>query len=328
MKTILTSTSAASLIAMFAFAQSPSSITADRVTTTAAQHQVQASPNAGTTAAAGYGRASLRHAPPRPDDGRRSGRNLWVYVITGDFQFGLIDLANGAFLPIGSGLPPDAGAGLVPGPGTSLLTLGFSGNLYAIDPFTGSTSTVGATGLRDCSTGSADPLCPNVIGRHDGKVYATDFANNLYSVDSRTGAATLIGPTGMPPITFVPFSENSDGSVNVYTENLFSAHGKLYANFATVAVNFVTGTFRSIFSGSLYEIDPKTGRAAPIGGTDDNLTGIVNLNDTVYAFDVASGKVVTLDVTNGRTAPVSDLDPAAGVVVGATPARPSPGGPR
>ena len=216
----------------------------------------------------------------------------------------------------------------MPGPGTSLLTLGFSGNLYAIDPFTGSTSTVGATGLRDCSTGSADPLCPNVIGRHDGKVYATDFANNLYSVDSRTGAATLIGPTGMPPITFVPFSENSDGSVNVYTENLFSAHGKLYANFATVAVNFVTGTFRSIFSGSLYEIDPKTGRAAPIGGTDDNLTGIVNLNDTVYAFDVASGKVVTLDVTNGRTAPVSDLDPAAGVVVGATPARPSPGGPR
>ena len=102
MKTILTSTSAASLIAMFAFAQSPSSITADRVTTTAAQHQVQASPNAGTTAGGG-----LR--PNKPSSCasstgltifRRSGRNLWVYVITGDFQFGLIDLANGAFLPV------------------------------------------------------------------------------------------------------------------------------------------------------------------------------------------------------------------------------------
>ncbi len=63
------------------------------------------------------------------------------------------------------------------------------------------------------------------------RYYATDFAQNLYSVDPTCGAAKLIGPTGIPALTFAPFSENPDGSVNVYGESLFSAHGKLYAFF-------------------------------------------------------------------------------------------------
>jgi hypothetical protein len=68
------------------------------------------------------------------------------------FQFGAVDLRSGAFLPIGTGLPADVGDGLVQGPSTSLLSLGFEGNLIAIDPATGTTSVVGATGLGDCTT--------------------------------------------------------------------------------------------------------------------------------------------------------------------------------
>ncbi len=118
-----------------------------------------------------------------------------VYVITVGFQFGAVDLRRGNFLPIGPALPGDVGTGLTPGRGTSLVSLGFSGNLWAIDPFTGVTSIVGATGLGDCSMpGSYAPNCTNVIGRLDKTLYAIDFAQNLYSLNPATGAAKLIGP--------------------------------------------------------------------------------------------------------------------------------------
>ena len=251
--------------------------------------------------------------------------SLMVYAITIGFEFGALDLGSGAFLPIGPGLPPDVGDGLVQGPGTSLLSLGFSGNLYAIDPFTGQTSVVGATGLGDCST-PASPCGPNSanwIGLFDGHYYVTDFANNLYSLDPKTAATKLIGPTGIPGLTFVPFSENPDGSVNVFGASLFGARGKFYAFFVTVAINFAAGTFHALIPGALYEIDPATGHATTIVPTDSGLSAIVNVKDTIYAFNAWTGQVVVLDVTNGHTTVVTDLDPEAGVIAGAAPARPA-----
>ena len=76
-----------------------------------------------------------------------------------------------------------------------------------------------------------------MIGQLEDTYYATDFAQNLYSVNPGTGAAKLIGSTGIPALTFIPFSANPDGSQNVYAESLFSARGKLYANFATLRLN-------------------------------------------------------------------------------------------
>ena len=162
-----------------------------------------------------------------------------------------------------------------------------------------------------------------MIGRLGGSFYATDFANNLYSVDPATGAATLIGPTGMPEVKLAPFSQNPDGTFNVYSENLVSAHGRLYANFATATTDFVTVT--PVIPGALYQIDPSTGRATWIAPTDTNITAMVNVHDTVYAFDVYTNQVLTLDLTTGQTTPVSDVDPAVmSLIAGATPARPSP----
>jgi hypothetical protein len=297
-----------------------------------------------TSILAGTLLATLATAQPTPQQYRRrvlpystaqraddqsvsAGERLLVYVITGGLQFGAVELRSGSFLPIGPGLPPDVGSGLIPGRGTHLLTLAFSGNLDAIDPATGKTSLVGATGLGDCST-PASPCqlnSANVIGRLDGRFYATDFANNLYSVDPVTGKAKLIGHTGVPPLTFIPFSANPDGSVNVYGESLFSAHGKLYAYFATQAVNFATGAIRTLIPGALYQIDPSTGHTRFIAPTDSSLSSIVNVNGTVYGFDAAAGEVVTLDLTNGQTKVVSKVDAVAGVIVGATPAHPFPG---
>jgi hypothetical protein len=260
---------------------------------------------------------------PGPGHDKPVHHSRMVYVIT-DSQFGVVDLHSGSFVPIGPGLPQDpaeaVGGGLIPGPGTSLLTLGFAGNLEAINPRTGKTTVVGPTGLADCAT----PVSPcglrsaNIIAELDGDFYATDFANNLYTLNAKTGATRLIGPTGIPPLTIIPFSPNSDGTLNVYAESLFGAHGKLYATFATAMLNPETHAATTVIPGALYQINPATGHTRLIAPTSSsNLTSIVNLNDTIYAFDAAAGQVVTLDISSGKTTPVTDLDPDAGVIAGA-----------
>jgi hypothetical protein len=258
-----------------------------------------------------------------------------VYVITVGFQFGAVDLLSGTFKQIGPDLQPDVGTGLVasrgtfPSSGAPLLSLGFSGMLWAIDPTTGENRPVGLTGLGDCSTpGSYAPNCANLIGRLDETLYATDFAQNLYSVDPATGTAKLIGVTGIPPITFAPFSENPDGSNNVWAESIFSSRGKLYALFSTSAVTFATdpsappANFRTVIPAEIYEINIRTGHATPIAYTDQGLSSIVNVSDRLYAFDAVKAQVVSLDLTNGHTNVVTEVD-APVIVVGATPARPS-----
>src|SRR5689334_4016939 len=94
------------------------------------------------------GRAGTHSTTRAADASKSLESNLLVYVLPVGFpsaQFGVIDLGSGAFLPIGSALPPDVGGGLVRGRGTSLLTLTFTGNLAAIDPVTGSSTVIGPT---------------------------------------------------------------------------------------------------------------------------------------------------------------------------------------
>lgn len=272
-----------------------------------------------------------RGLPLRPEDKAFAapaspGNRLLVYVITVGFEFGAIDLGSGAFLPIGSGLPGNVGDGLIPGPRTSLLSLGFDGSLVAIDPATGKTSIVGPTGLGDCSTPTSPcgPNSANWIGYFDGKYYATDFAQNLYLVNPETGAARLIGPTGIPALTFAPFSPDPDGvSVDVFGETLFSSRGKFYAYFSTLAVNLATGTYRVLTQGAIYQIDPKTGHATFIALTSSTLSTMVAMGNTVYAFDPIAGQTMTLEVTTGQTTVVSPVDlPPGDAVAGAAPARP------
>jgi hypothetical protein len=277
MKTILNSIATGSLLAMLAVAQPPRSIE------DALLHQAEVQPASSmgvpTVTAPLYGRPEVPASEvPRGGDTPASARHsLLVYVITGSLQFGVLELHSGAFLPIGPALPPDVGGGLVPGRGKSLLTLAFSGDLVAIDPVKGTTSVVGRTGLGDCSTPAS--LCgsnsANVIGRLDGSLYATDFANNLYTIDSESGATKLIGPTGMPALPFIPLSTSPTGT-NVFNESLFSARGKLYANFAA-GVLHPGGPPTVVIPPALYQINPKTGHAKWIAPTDFGLTSIVKL---------------------------------------------------
>jgi len=259
--------------------------------------------------------APQTHTPATP--------NLIAYVINVAFEFGALDLRSGGFLQIGPDLPQDVGDGLVQGPDRSLLSLGFDGKLIAIDPVTGKTTVVGDTGLGDCSspTSPCGPNSANWIGVFDGRYYVTDFANNLYSLNPWTAATKLIGPTGIPGLTFVPFSENPDGSMNVFSEGLFGFRGKFYAYFSTQAVNFTTGTYTNLIPGEIYRIDPATGNATPVAPASSNFSAIDVINDTIYAFDAILGQVDILDPTTGDTTTVTALESSAGIIAGAAPVR-------
>lgn len=150
-----------------------------------------------------------------------------------------------------------------------------------------------------------------------GTLFATDLANNLYTVDPLTGAAKLLGPTGIPPLPFQLLSTNPDGSTNVFDETLFGAGGKLYATFDAVTIDFTTFTIKPVVPNSLYQIDPKTGRATLVAPTDLTLSAAVDVNGTVYAFNAAKSQVVTLDLSNGKTSFVSNYDRALGPIGGA-----------
>ncbi len=309
MKTILSLILAGSLLATLAVAQSSRSAVFEKSAHEAAGHN-----------------------PP-------AKRHVFAHVITVGSEFGTVDLRTGEFVPIpvSPGLADlGIGDGLVKGPRRSVLSLAFSGDLDEIDPLTGETSRIGATGFADCSApGSYAPNCANYIGEHDGRFYATDFAQNLYVVNPRTAGAKLIGPTDIPALTFAPFSENPDGSVNVFGESLFSARGKLYVYFSTLAVNFETDTQTPLIPGAIYEVNPATGKTRVIASTASTLSSIVNVNDTIYAFDGFTGQVLVLDVATGHTIPVSvvhgsacDAGPPSCVIAGATAANPLPKGGR
>ncbi len=276
----------------------------------------------GQQTSADFGRRGVvnSHQPRRGHPGPPATPSLMAYVINVAFEFGALDLRTGAFLPIGAALPPDVGDGLVQGPGAALLSLGFDGRLIAIDPITGQTSIIGATGLGDCSTPTSPcgPDSANWIGVFDGHYYVTDFANNLYSLNPKTAATKLIGATGIPALTFAPFSQNPDGSFNVFGEGLFEYRGKFYAYFQTGAINFATGEYTTFIPGEIYRIDPANGHTVAVSHVDPSFSSIGVVHDSIYGFDGAAGQVDIVDLTTGSATPVTTLDSSAGPIAGVT----------
>ncbi len=237
-----------------------------------------------------------------------------VYVVSQDTnsgatQFGTVDLFSGAFTLIGPGAT-EGSQGLTQGSGGALLTLGFGGNLDSINRATGAASTIGATGLGDCST-PVSPCGPNsansLVGLA-GFFYATDLDNNLYTVNPTTGQATLKGATGISPLPYHLLATNPDGSTNTFDETLFTAGGNLFATFDANQINFGTFSINNVVAPSLYRINPATGIATRIGATANGLSAAVNVNGIVYAFDAQTSEILRLDPTNGNTTFVSNYD--------------------
>ena len=244
-----------------------------------------------------------------------------VYVVNLAQQFGTVNLASGAFTPIGPAMP-EGSTGLVSGPGGSLLTLTVSGNLTSINPATGVSTVIGPTGLG----GNA-----NSLAEAGGIIYATDLNNNLYKVNPTTAAATLIGATGIPAVPAYPFTTNPDGSINLFDESLYDVEGTMYATFDAFTLGEDGFTVTNTVDPDLYTIDLATGAATLVAPTTDHITSSVDVNGTLFGFqgtiDATNNffdpgpliQVVTIDLTNGKTNVVTDLDPAAGAIFGAAP---------
>jgi WD40 repeat protein len=254
-----------------------------------------------------------------------AGADPLVYVITGSQQFGRMDIATATFSPI-SPIPATIQY-LVSGSNGSLLTMSFDGNLDSINPATGAISVIGPTGFADCTTPTTPTCGPNSqlsFGKANGTLYATTFDNRLYTINPLTGKATLIGNTGIPAAPFIVGATNPDGSLNIYDENLFEAEGKLYANFDAGTLDLSTFTVTTAISPALYQIDLNTGAATKVAPTDEGLVSITNVNGTVYAFDAATNQLLTLDVTNGKTTFIRDIDPSLGLIAGVAAVSPEP----
>jgi hypothetical protein len=208
-----------------------------------------------------------------------------------------------------------------------LLTVAYNSDLYSINASTGAYTLVGPTGLGDCSTPQSPcgPTSNLTLGGANGAIYATDFQNRIYRVNPATGAAALIGATGIPPIPFVPATLNDDGTINFYEEALFGAGGNLYATFDAIVYDLATSSVASVaVAPGLYQIDPSSGRATLIASTDLAIGAVVAENGTTYAFNLLSGQISSLDVTNGTTTLIGATDPNAGTIRGAASATPEP----
>jgi hypothetical protein len=254
----------------------------------------------------------------------------FVYVVTGSQQFGLVDLANGRFHTIGN-----------PTPDTMSNLVWEDGDLYSL---TASGSDVGSLAKINTRTGEVTDVGPTGLGFNAfslaevrGKLYLTDFSNNLYTVNRETGEATPVSATGMPPDPNVPFTFNNDGTFNLCDEGFYGIGGELYATFDSFAIDpaKTPPTIAHVFvSPALYRINPHTGTASYVAETDLKLTSLVDVDGKAYAFEgvldgfdqtynfpVAHSELMRLDLANGKTVKLTDIDPSIGPIFGAAPIR-------
>ena len=119
-------------------------------------------------------------------------------------NWGIIDLATGAFSQTGNSGQLLTGLGV--GPGGLLYGGLFQGTtLYQVNPANGSLTSVGTSGISY-----------NDFGSTTSGVYGFDGSANLYSVNTTTEAATLIGSTGL---SMAGTTGTSTGSETLYFVN-------------------------------------------------------------------------------------------------------------
>ena len=156
----------------------------------------------------------------------------------------------------------------------------------------------------------------------------------MLKIDERPlalGATHLIGPTGIPA---APLSNPNA----LFDDTLYGVGGKLYETFD--AFNLPVSHPGIITSPALYQIDPSTGVGTKVGSTMLGLSASVDVNGVFYAFHEglanpscvgpapvpcrSDAEEFTLNLANGNTTFVTDVDPSATAIYGASPVVPEP----
>src|ERR1041385_647830 len=140
-----------------------------------------------------------------------------VYSMNFSGQFGIIDLATGAFTAIGTGLEntPDGLAGAAGGP------------FYTVDGVTGHLLRIATNGIvtdvGDTGTGpNIGPTGVSLVGAlPNGALYALDFSNRLFRINEKTGSLTLIGFLPQLPQQEMDYSGNMTTSMNGVGDKLY-----------------------------------------------------------------------------------------------------------
>jgi hypothetical protein len=214
---------------------------------------------------------------------------MLAYAITGNDQFGVVDLNTGVFTDLG-----DMGqrlTGLAVGPGGVLYGSGYNNgsgpyndpDFYTINPTTGALTLVGSS----FSAGFYD------LGSTTTAIFAIGNDGNLYSINPNTGAGTLIGPT-------------------IKGNGLSSGGSTLYMT-----------------SGStLYTINTTTGAATLVGSSNSGAFGSDVVENSIIYGSSSDGAIYTLSSSNGAATFLSNLSGATGDFWGLAPDPTTPGQPK
>jgi hypothetical protein len=201
---------------------------------------------------------------------RTSGDNIAYMTVYSSADFGTIDLATGAFTPLGNSGQTLAGLGVV---NSTLYAPSYHtnpGNLYTVNPANGDLTLVGSSAI------SYDMFGSNTQG-----LYAIGTDANLYSINSTTGAATLIGPIGVSFGSWRNLSCNASvlylaNGANLYTLNTTTGAATLIGNMGGPQVGAMLLEGGILYAGEetpnfrVDMLDPNTG----IATTGPNVTGV------------------------------------------------------
>jgi len=252
-----------------------------------------------------------------------------VFVTNFSGQFGILDLANGVFVPLGKGLPntPDGIAGAPGGP------------YYTVDGVTGHliriTRDGGFTDVGDTRTGpNVGPTGVSLVGALlDGTMYALDFSNRLYKVNTNTGYLTAMQVLSLPPqemeyIGNMFTSLTGDGANLYYTLEIAEGKRKLAPTIFTIDPVKQTVTSKPLktasivigsgwINGGLYlfgaggevwRANPATGDAELVSKYDSGsipdgppLTGIFGAVNAPDPFGAAQPPVKTPEAREGQS---------------------------
>lgn len=214
------------------------------------------------------------------------------------------------------------GAALLPA--STIYGAGSNGDLYMIDPTTGTTTLIGAMGVTMYD-----------IAEYDGALYGINGTSDLYSINTTTGHATEIGTGTGEALNSLTF--NSSGvlyaaglnTTDMYTIDYMGAGAGAATEVAgetnSTAYNasgdleFIGSTLYLLVGGdtggasSLDTVNLATGALTVLGATGyDNVFGLSYLNGTLYGFtDPTSGtdEVISLSTTTGAGAIVHSYSP-------------------